>query len=64
MNITSAKYVAKIIPVDKPTPSEPNSAIIAVINGKTVGVPICPGNMDYEAILEWVADGNMIQDAD
>ena len=27
-------------------------------------VPITEGNSDYKAILEWVADGNTIQEAD
>ena len=64
MKITSAKYRAKFVPDGASAPSQPNSAIIAVIDGKTVGVPICSGNMEYEAILEWVAEGNTIQDAD
>ena len=27
-------------------------------------IPLDPDNTDYQAILEWVADGNTIEDAD
>ena len=29
-----------------------------------LSVPLDPANTDYQAILEWVADGNTIEDAD
>lgn len=64
MNITSAKY-------DKPRnddgtiiASEDNCNIIAVFDGITKCVPIKAGNPHYDAIVEWVADGNTIADAD
>ena len=53
MNITSAQY----------TDSE-NSMIKATIDGITMSVPIDTANRHYQAILEWVADGNTIADAD
>jgi len=51
--VTSAQYV-----------NENNRSIKAVINGETLFVPISPANRHYAAILEWVAEGNTIQDAD
>ena len=54
MNVTSAKY----------STSE-NSVIIAVIDGETWHVPNgATDNAHYEAIQDWVAEGNTIQDAD
>jgi len=41
-----------------------NLGIKAVINGEGCSVPLDPANRHYQAILEWVADGNTIQDAD
>ena len=38
--------------------------IKAVIDGVTWFVPISEGNSHYQAILEWVAEGNTIQEAD
>ena len=65
MNITSAQYRAKIVPAGAPTPSEPNAAIIAVIDGVTVGVPLCPGNREYDEIMRQVEAGTLtIADAD
>ena len=65
MDITSAQYRAKSIPVGEPTPSEPNCAIIAVIDGVTVGVPLCPGNRHYDEIMRQVEAGTLtIADAD
>tara|TARA_R100000900_G_scaffold146068_1_gene134038 strand:+ start:497 stop:670 length:174 start_codon:yes stop_codon:yes gene_type:complete len=57
MNITSAKY-------NSYKGVQQNEAIIAVIDGKTVVVPTNPANRHYQAILEWVADGNTIAEAD
>lgn len=59
MNITSAQYVVATAMGE----TEP-SHIDAVIDGVTVNVPLDPDNTDYQAILEWVADGNTIADAD
>lgn len=54
MTVTSAQYVQ----VDGV-----NDSITAVIDGVTWSVPMNSGNTHYQAILDWVADGNTIQDA-
>tara|TARA_R110000751_G_scaffold4654_2_gene22556 strand:+ start:1058 stop:1240 length:183 start_codon:yes stop_codon:yes gene_type:complete len=41
-----------------------NVNIKATINGKTVYVPLRADNTEYQIILEWVADGNTIAEAD
>lgn len=55
MNITSARYQ---------TNNGENSEVIATIDGKEWSVSIDPDNRHYAAILEWVAEGNTIQEAD
>jgi hypothetical protein len=62
MDIKSAKYHA-----DSETGE--NLSIIVVLNNASekslpMSVPLDPDNTDYAAILEWVAEGNTIQDAD
>ena len=57
MNITSAQYYRSNM-------TEENSSINAVIDGKTMSVPLDPDNRHYQAILEWVAEGNTIAEAD
>jgi len=37
---------------------------MCVIDEKTICVPQEPANRHYAAILEWVADGNTIEEAD
>jgi len=37
---------------------------ITTIEGTKISVPLDEANKDYQAILEWVADGNTIQEAD
>ena len=54
--IQNAKYIAGI--------DGQNSMVSCTINGVGVSVPLDPANTDYAAILEWVAEGNTIQDAD
>ena len=54
--IENAKYIAGI--------DGENSMVSCTINGVGVSVPLDPANTDYAAILEWVAEGNTIQDAD
>jgi len=56
MVITSAQYTSH--------DGTENDAITAVIDGKTLSVPLDPDNRHYAAILEWVAEGNTIADAD
>ena len=41
-----------------------NNIIQATIDGTKMYVPLDPVNRHYEAILEWVAEGNTIQEAD
>jgi len=56
MNIKSAKYIS-ILGNDK-------AHIQAVIDDVNVTVPLDPSNTDYQAIQEWVAEGNTIEEAD
>ena len=55
MNITSAQYKA----IDGE-----NIFVKATIYGESMSVPMDTANRHYQAILEWVAEGNTIQDAD
>ena len=56
MNVTSAQYIEFL---------GSTSHIEAVIDNKTVNVPVDPANRHYEAILEWAEeDGNEIQAAE
>ncbi len=65
MNITSAKYKSRdTYDSDGLVTSTENCGVIAVIDDETVGVPLDPANRHYAAILEWVAEGNTIQEAD
>tara|TARA_R110000796_G_scaffold1511_1_gene6007 strand:+ start:371 stop:544 length:174 start_codon:yes stop_codon:yes gene_type:complete len=57
MNITSAKY-------NSYKGVQQNEAIIVVIDGDTMIVPVNPANRHYQAIQEWVAEGNTIAEAD
>ena len=41
-----------------------NGSITATIDGKTMSIPLDPANRHYQAIQEWVAEGNTIEDAD
>ena len=55
MNIESAQYFQT---------DGVNRSIIAIIDGNRLIVPLDPNNTDYAAILEWVAEGNTIEEAD
>tara|TARA_R100000005_G_C4858535_1_gene121160 strand:+ start:22 stop:198 length:177 start_codon:yes stop_codon:yes gene_type:complete len=55
MSITSAQYNSE---------GDRNVSIEATINGQKLSVPLDPENRHYAAILEWVAEGNTIQEAD
>lgn len=57
MNITSAQYYQSELD-DSP------SSITAVIDGMEMNVPMDEGNRHYQAVLEWVAEGNEIQAAE
>tara|TARA_B100002019_G_scaffold290017_1_gene306831 strand:+ start:1796 stop:1966 length:171 start_codon:yes stop_codon:yes gene_type:complete len=56
MDIQSAKYGA----------NQGVNVCVVVTNskGEKIFVPLDSANADYAAILEWVAEGNTIQDAD
>ena len=55
MNITSVQYLSF---------QGENTGILAIIDEKEMSVPLNPDNRHYRAILEWVAQGNTIEDAD
>ena len=56
MNITSAQYGQNI--------NKENEIVRATIDGVEMSVPLDPNNRHYAAILEWVADGNTIEEAE
>ena len=56
MNITKAKYFKDF--------DENNVSINATIDGQDMSVPLDPANRHYQAIQEWVAEGNTIQEAE
>ncbi len=57
MNITSAQYTRNIEDTE-------NENIKATIDSTEMFVPLDPANRHYQAILEWVAEGNTIEEAD
>jgi len=57
MNITSAKYYRDIR-------TNENCSINIVVENKQMSVPLDPNNRHYQAIQEWVKEGNKIEDAD
>tara|TARA_R100001509_G_scaffold1338_2_gene1279 strand:+ start:840 stop:1013 length:174 start_codon:yes stop_codon:yes gene_type:complete len=57
MNITSAQYTRNI-------ENTKNENIKATIDGQEMFVPISTNNRHYQAIQEWVAEGNTIAEAD
>ena len=57
MDITSAQYIASHM-------SNENISIKATIDGTEMFVPLDPANRHYQAIQEWVAEGNTIQEAE
>jgi len=57
MNITSAKYTKGFNDIG-------NGSIKATIDGQEMSVPKDPNNRHYQAIQEWVAEGNTIEEAD
>ena len=56
MNITSAQY--------QKNEENENESIKATIDGTVWFVPLDPDNRHYQAIQEWVAEGNTIAEAD
>jgi hypothetical protein len=61
MNIISAQYMNATNLHDGTTYKD---NIKATIDGTEMSVPLDPANRHYQAILEWVEDGNTIEDAD
>ena len=57
MGITSARYI-------RTSESTENDSISVIIDGKSMSVPLDPANRHYQALQEWVAEGNTIQEAD
>jgi len=57
MNITKAKYAKNEL-------SNKKDRIYATIDGEELVVPIDNQNKDYKAILEWIAKGNTVEEAD
>ena len=55
--ILNAKY-------NKDRISKKNVSINCVMNGRHISIPLDPDNTDYQAIQEWVAEGNKIEEAD
>ena len=56
INITSAQYIQD--------ENDNNVSIKIIIDNIEWFVPLDPDNRHYQAILEWVAKGNKIEDAD
>ena len=57
MNIQSAKYNTDLR-------TGKNASINIIVDGQEMSVPLDPANRHYQAIQEWVAEGNKIEDAD
>ncbi len=57
MNITSAQHQVDV-------EGSTSVSMKATIDGQIMFVPLDPDNRHYQAILEWVAEGNTIEDAD
>jgi len=57
MNIASAKYYKDIR-------TDENCSINIVVENKQMSIPLDPANRHYQAIQEWVAEGNTIAEAD
>ena len=57
--ITSAQYVE----ATNPDNTTQRCGVKAVIDGVTLEVPMDTANRHYQAILDWVAEGNSIADA-
>ena len=60
MDITSAQYEESTNDFSVTV----RSIRLILSDGESLSVPLDPANRHYAAILEWVAEGNTIQDAD
>jgi hypothetical protein len=56
MNIEQARFITNA--------DGENNMIEMIIDGITMCVPINPDNRHYRMILEWVAEGNTIEEAE
>lgn len=65
MNIQSVKYKP-----NHPITDEPSKGVVAIIRNPVTdkdeefSIPADEGNLHYQAVMEWVAKGNKIADAD
>ena len=57
MNITKAKHIFC-------AERKVNTSIVATIDSVEMYVPLDPDNRHYQAIQEWVKEGNKIEEAD
>ncbi len=57
MNITSAQHQVDV-------EGSTSVSMKATIDGQIMFVPLDPDNRHYQAILEWVAEGNTIEEAE
>jgi len=57
MIVTSARHTPNFM-------DQPTNTVVATIDGVEMQIPMDPANRHYAAVLEWVADGNTIQEAD
>ena len=60
MNFENIKYYNKVFPNNE----NEIQGIQATVNGIKVHIPLDPDNRHYQAIQEWVAEGNTIAEAD
>jgi len=60
MDIKTAKYHKA--PIENP--NNENTSIIVITDNDKLYVPLDSANRHYQAIQEWVAKGNKIEDAD
>ena len=60
MIFENVKYYKKVFPYDE----NEIQGIQANLNGVRVCIPLDPDNRHYQAIQEWVAKGNKIEEAD
>ena len=61
MNIKSAKYSNFVNIAGEEIK---NTSIIAIIDGEEICIPIDNANRHYQAIQEWVSEGNKVEDAE
>ena len=57
MNITSVQHQVDV-------EGSTSVSMKATIDGQIMFVPLDPANRHYQAILEWIAEGNTIAEAD